>query len=634
MKIEFPFSWISGCKNLWCALLMPLCYASFAQTSSKSLLLNHGSTCGGTVAEQNFFTGATTGSPGLISTGNVGLPFYDVLTAYNPEDHNVYYANMTPTNTYIYVVDYNLNGGLTSPAAAAPTYTYNYTLNQLCFDNNGDNYVFSNFDAPTGTATLNRIDITTGVEIAGTNKKVTFPAGNIPNTLAWGDMIVLPNGRMFVTFGYAPSKLYEINNSEGPGRGTAVFLADLPRVCFSMAYTDGNIIIAGSDGNGCYYYTWDINSLALSTMYAYPYGKSSADMSSITAGTGVANRLLGATMASGNSAVLYYEIVLKNKGNIALNNLQLTNNLAQTFGTTSITGVRVMATSNPANLLLNPAYDGVNDTNLLMPGQMLNNFPLQQDSLIIRLQFTASDLIAGQVYKNSVFSSGQFGWAQAPIVVTDSSNNGTWSRIDIDRNGVSDDAGENVPTPFVFGSVLALEPVNLKGGKNKNTIQLNWESTIDRDVTAYEVERSVDGRHFQSISFVKAVAKNQYSLDDNFTVLHRFLYYRIKAHKQNQNIVYSNMLILNGNETPSSTISLFPNPFQSVATVEAYVPVKTNAEITLLDVTGKTVWRHAQSLEAGNNRFALSGLTKVKPGQYWLSINTGNSRNLMSVMKR
>lgn len=599
------------------------------------MLLNHGSSCGSNVPEQNFFIGATSGNPRLISTGTVGLPFYDVLAAYNPEDHKVYYANMTPANTYIYVVDYNLNGGLTSPVATAPTYTYNYALNQLCFDNNGDNYVFSAFDAATGTATLNRIDITTGVEIAGTNKKVTFPAGNIPNTLAWGDMIVLPNGRMFVTFGYAPSKLYEINNSEGPGRGAAVFLADLPRVCFSMAFTDGNIIIAGSDGSGCYYYTWDINSFVLSTAYAYPSGKSSADMSSTTAGTGVANRLLGATMASGNSAVLHYEIVLKNKGNIALNNLQLTNNLAHTFGTTSITGVRVTAISNPANLLLNSAYDGVNDTNLIVPGQMLNNFPLQQDSLIIRLQFTAGDLIPGQVYNNSVLSRGQFGFAQDPLVVTDSSNNGNWSRIDIDRNGVSDDVGENVPTPFVFGSVLALEPVNLKGSKNKNTVQLTWQSPINPDVTAYEVERSVDGKNFQSIGFVTATVKIVYSFYDNLTLpQHPAVYYRIKAQNHNLNAVYSNTLVLSMNETPSFTVSLFPNPFQSVATVQAYAPVKTNAKITLLDVAGRAVWRHSQMLDAGNNRFSLAGLTKLKPGSYWLSIYAGGQQSLMAVMKQ
>ena len=226
-------------------------------------------------------TGATSPNPQLVATGNAGMPFYNMLAAYDPEDQKVYYAKMDATHTYIYAVDYNFDGVMTFPTPATPSYMYNYAINQLCFDNYGDNYTFSNFNSGSGTATLNRIDIATGVEKAGSNKQVVFPSGNFPNTLSDGDVVVLPNGRMFATFGNAPSKLYEINNSDGAGKGTATFLTDMPRKSFSIAYIDGNLMIAGSDGSGCYYFTWDINSSALSSAYNFPFGKSSADLSSL-----------------------------------------------------------------------------------------------------------------------------------------------------------------------------------------------------------------------------------------------------------------------------------------------------------------------------------------------------------------
>lgn len=619
----------------WTVLLVHLSFSAVAQTSARSLMINHGSNCGSNTPEQDFITGALSASPNLVASGNVGVPYYSVMAAYNPEDHKVYYAQVDGANTYIYAVDYNLNGTMTSPTLPAPTYTYNYPLNQLCFDNYGDNYVFSNFNVATGTVTLNRVDIATGVEIPGSNKQLTFPAGQIPNTMGDGDVVVLPNGRMFMNFGNAPSKLYEVDNTDGPGKGTITFLADLPRVCFSNAYVDGNLVLAGSDGGGCYYFIWDINSSTLSPAYAFPVGKSSADLSSMTTGVGVANRLLGANITGASSATIFYEVVLKNKGNTNLNNLQLTNNLAQTFAGASITNVQVTVVSNPANLALNPTYNGISDINLLAVNQTLNNFPLQQDSLVLRIQFTASNLTTGLVYRNSALASAQTGAGSSLLLVTDSSNNGNWSRIDIDRNGVSDDVGENIPTPFVFGSVLATAQLELKGAKTGADIQLSWQSTLGADAAAYEVQRSFDGKAFEPIAIVNTAGKTSYALHDDVSTLHqRQFYYRVKAVKANQSTVYSNTITMSNSAAPGMAVSVFPNPVQAASIVRVYTFAKTKAEITLLNVSGRTLWRSSHALEAGNNSLTVAGMDKIQPGSYWLSVNTGNEKKVVQVLKQ
>ena len=239
--------------------------------SLKSILINHGApTCGSATGEQELFTGTVSGAPSMMQACNNGLGYYNVFTAYNPKDKKIYFADISSGNTTkVYALDYNLTGVISCQPAATPDFTYNYGMSQLCFDDNGNNLVIYNYNPATAQARVQRIDVTTGVDIGGTDKAVNFPAGQAPNSLSYGDIVYMPNGRVFMTFGNAPSMLYELINFDGPGDATAVFVTIIPRPCFSIGYVDGNLIVAGADGTGCYYYIWDINSVVLSNSFYY-----------------------------------------------------------------------------------------------------------------------------------------------------------------------------------------------------------------------------------------------------------------------------------------------------------------------------------------------------------------------------
>jgi hypothetical protein len=53
-----------------------------------------------------------------------------------------------------------------------------------------------------------------------------------------------------------------------------------------------------------------------------------------------------------------------------------------------------------------------------------------------------------------VIASGQVSAVANALSVIDSSNNGNAAIIDIDRNSLSDDAGEGIPTPYRFNVAL------------------------------------------------------------------------------------------------------------------------------------------------------------------------------------
>src|SRR5689334_14632591 len=99
-----------------------------AQSSSKSLLINHGgSSCGSINAEDHFFAGALTPTPSLALACTETLPYYAVYTAYNPADHKIYFADVSSTDTTrVYTLDYGLPGNLSCPAFGEPTYVYGF----------------------------------------------------------------------------------------------------------------------------------------------------------------------------------------------------------------------------------------------------------------------------------------------------------------------------------------------------------------------------------------------------------------------------------------------------------------------------------------------------------------------------
>lgn len=212
--------------------------------------------------------------------------------------------------------------------------------------------------------------------------------------------------------------------------------------------------MSGYDGSGCFYYTWDINSNSLGTPVTFPLGKGTIDMTHLSLGTGVAQELIGEMRVNANTADITYKVYLKNKGNCDLVDVQLQSRLTDVFGAGNVSNVQATFSTNPAGLTLNPAFDGITDINLLSSGQILPNYPAEQDSLCIIVTLRATNLVVNQLYLSSVIASGQVGAVANVLSVIDSSNNGNAAIIDIDRNSVSDDAGEGIPTPYMFNVAL------------------------------------------------------------------------------------------------------------------------------------------------------------------------------------
>jgi hypothetical protein len=113
----------------------------------------------------------------------------------------------------------------------------------------------------------------------------------------------------------------------------------------------------------------------------------------------------------------------------------------------TISNISVSWVYNPLGLALNPSYTLLStaNANLLAANQTLPNYTAANNYFVIRVSFTVTGIVTGQVYNNNARVKGT-GYAGKSLedISTDGDN------PDLNNNSKPDDPGEDHPTPFVI----------------------------------------------------------------------------------------------------------------------------------------------------------------------------------------
>ncbi len=577
-------------------LLFLVVNQSYGQSKAiSSAILNFGSSsCGNTntvifsLIGNKPITGAY-----LMSSCPVNPPFSDVFSkfiAYNPKDNKVYINDISHGDSRIYLYDMGLPTIYTCPAVmpANPTYQYNYVPNNFEYDINGD--LWSIRSLANSSAIIERFDEVTGTILA--TKTLSFPSTHIPNNLSTGDLKLTPNGRMFIVMGDNPGRFYEVTNyNGGAGNAVANFIQDMPRPCYGLAFMNGAIQLSGTNFNGtCFRYTYDLQTQLMSTQQTFQLNQTPIDNSDISPATGLSNRLVANTKVDSITQDLVYEIVAKNIGNVKLANFNVTENFGALFGAANVSNVSVTVSSNPNNLLTDPAFDGITNNNIFLANQLMSN--LQNGYVILQVHVRVTNLINNHLYYNTAFSKGEMGNAGNRVSVIDSSSNGTVTAIDINADGDAGDYAENRPTPFFFGTILPVRFITATADKINNTLHnIKWTiAPPPAPVTRFEVEVSEDSRNWQLASSVNGEAnKNDYYLNYR-TTTNNTVYYRIKAFEEDGSNYLSEVLSVKKTEEQQK-IRISPNPADDLLKVySAEKYFSDSRRITIIDVSGKKIF--------------------------------------------
>lgn len=442
--------------------------------------------------------------------------------SYNPADHHIYYLwtalnTFTGSGTVPRTYVWRWPAG-TMPTTSMPTSS---RLDTLCsfradllgvaFDNNGNSYVIEFSGEPNGvphTAYLRSINFTTRTMGAADNLILT--GGAKIYVSGSGDVAMSPSGQMFFV---VDNKLFTPNYAAYTGTGanltcTYIDTVQVPSNNFvGLTYADGETVAAfsgGSGANACPFR--EVNPLTGDTSVINKSGTvySAVDMASIVTGIGAAKKLVSVNpTATPNQYDVVYEIYVRNYGNTDVANVQITDDLTAINGAANVSNIITSFVSNPAGLVLNAAFNGNSNKNLLNGLGTLPNYPVSNNNVTIRISCRLSNIQSGIIYNNSAVVTA-IGYNSQNL--RDSSTNG--SIPDLNSNDKPDDAGEGQPTPLLIAITPQTPPCATLG-------QVFYNETFGSGGTSASLPGSPGGTTTYAGSTTQPLAIDRFMLASN-----------------------------------------------------------------------------------------------------------------------
>jgi hypothetical protein len=122
--------------------------------------------------------------------------------------------------------------------------------------------------------------------------------------------------------------------------------------------------------------------------------------------------------------------------------------------------------------------------------------------------------------------------------------------------------------------------------------ELSWTNLDDANVSQYEIEKSVDGRTYESLSEVQSLndPSHNYYYVDNRNEQDEVVYYRIRQLNKDGSTNYSSGIKLGSAQIDYFNIEQnYPNPFNPSTSVTVEVFFEAEYEITVYDLVGTKI---------------------------------------------
>ncbi|MBO9201917.1 MULTISPECIES: T9SS type A sorting domain-containing protein [Niastella] len=179
---------------------------------------------------------------------------------------------------------------------------------------------------------------------------------------------------------------------------------------------------------------------------------------------------------------------------------------------------------------------------------------------------------------------------------------------------------------------LPLTLLQFEAVDNNTSVLLQWQTTREQSMRGFEIERSADGKQFETIGSV--AVKNSYNMLNNyaFTDAHPIngkCFYRLKMLELEAPATYSRIIPLR-RQGNVQALQVSPNP----ATNVLYVQIDAHEAITLqiADVNGRIMFQQNRNLN-GNTTFSLS-VQSLPAGSYYLILKGKTTQKTQQFLKQ
>jgi trimeric autotransporter adhesin len=228
-----------------------------------------------------------------------------------------------------------------------------------------------------------------------------------------------------------------------------------------------------------------------------------------------------------------------------------------------------------------------------------------------KLPLNAADLANNKAnlqivkYAGSALNGLPAQYGTVPSIITPTSVvwNGNFWVVTFNVTGFS---GFFVKTSSV---ILPVTLLSFEGKKLKNnTNLLTWHVAEEKDLKAYHVEKSIDGKTFEQAGIVKAKGSNSvYEFtDNNPNGGLSGVYYRLKMIDLDEKFEYSNIINLE-NDKILRGVKIYPNPTSNIVNIEIEGSLNKSIQVSVKDISGRVVLQ--QTLSADNSTINMSSMS-------------------------
>lgn len=175
-------------------------------------------------------------------------------------------------------------------------------------------------------------------------------------------------------------------------------------------------------------------------------------------------------------------------------------------------------------------------------------------------------------------------------------------------------------------SVLPIEFKNFYGERIDNVNKLYWETSIEENISAFILERSIDAENFTEIH--RVAAKNSaalYSYNDFETKPGVMYYYRVTSIDRSGNHNKTNVVPLGANLNEVVVSGIYPNPVQSDFGLIVDSKSTADLEVKIYDVVGKLVRSFTRNVPLGLQKMNFS-IPELPSGSYMLEVHSTDGR--------
>lgn len=184
-------------------------------------------------------------------------------------------------------------------------------------------------------------------------------------------------------------------------------------------------------------------------------------------------------------------------------------------------------------------------------------------------------------------------------------------------------------------SLLPIKLISFQGNMNGSNITLEWNVASNEQAYKFDVEKSFDGKNFETSHLVTPTVKN-----DNETYTYAEAsesarsYYRLRVTDKSGVVTYSKVLVFKKETDSKEKLNIIGTNVTDKLTLSFQSQMNQATEINIVDMAGKLVMKQSFRVSKGNNLVSLSLPVTMNNGMFVASVSGSNFSSSAQFIKQ